>query len=97
MSRYGWARPLKTKSGAEVAAAIEDILISSGRTPKRIQTDQGKEFYNAPAKRLLVQHGTKLFTCSVKSPFKSAMVECWNRTVETKLWIFLQVKTITNV
>ena len=26
LSRYGWARPLKTKSGVEVAAAIEDIL-----------------------------------------------------------------------
>lgn len=84
LSRYGWARPLKSKSGVEVAAAIEDILISSGRSPKRIQTDQGKEFYNAPVKRLLENHNIELF--SVKSPFKSAMVERWNRTIKTKLW-----------
>ena len=90
LSRYGWARPLKTKSGAEVAAAIQDILVSSGRTPKRIQTDQGKEFYNAQVKRLLEQHDIELF--SVKSPFKSAMVERWNRTIKTKLWKYFTSK-----
>ena len=84
LSRYGWARPLKTKNGSEVAAAIEDILKTSKRKPKRLQTDQGKEFYNAPVKRLLQQHNIELF--SVKSPFKCALVERWNRTLKTKMW-----------
>lgn len=90
LSRHGWARPLKTKSGAEVAAAIEDIFVRSGRTPERIQTDQGKEFYNAPVKRLLEQYNIELF--SVKSPFKSAMVERWNRTIKSKLWKYFTSK-----
>ena len=84
LSRYAWARPLKTKQGSEVADAIEDIFETSGRKPKRVQTDQGKEFYNAPVKRLLARHDIELF--SVKSPTKCALVERWNRTLKTKLW-----------
>ena len=84
LSRYGWARALKTKGGKEVAAAIEDIFVTSSRVPKRIQTDQGKEFYNTHVQSLLRNYNVELF--SVKSQFKSAMVERWNRTIKTKIW-----------
>lgn len=84
LSRFAWARPLKTKTGREVAAAIEDIFQSSNRIPKRVQTDQGNEFYNVFVKRLFEANNVELF--SVKSPFKSAMVERLNRTLKTKLW-----------
>ena len=84
LSRFGWARPIKTKSGKEVANAIEDIFKSNNRIPKRIQCDQGKEFYNSHVKDLLQRHNIELF--SVKSPFKSAMVERWNRTIKSKIW-----------
>ena len=84
LSRYGWARPLKTKQGTEVATAIEDIFKSSKRTPKRIQTDQGTEFYNASVKRLLAKYKIELF--SVMSPKKCALVERWNRTLKSKIW-----------
>lgn len=84
LSRYGWTRPLKTKGAEEVAKAIEDIFKASKRHPKRLQTDQGREFYNAPVKRLLEKYDIELF--SVKSPKKCALVERWNRTLKTKLW-----------
>lgn len=84
LSRFGFARPLKTKMGKEVAAAIEDIFQKSGRRPRRIQTDQGSEFYNSHVKQLLDKYNIELF--SVKSPVKCAMVERWNRTIKTKLW-----------
>ena len=84
LSRYGFARPLKTKKGKEVAMAIEDIFRESKRIPKRIQSDQGTEFYNPQVKALLDKYNIELF--SVKSPFKSAMVERWNRTIKSKLW-----------
>lgn len=90
LSRFAWARPIKTKSGNEVASAIEDIFKSSGRTPKRIQTDQGKEFYNSHVKSLLQRYNIELF--SVKSPFKAAMVERWNRTIKTKIWKYFTSK-----
>ena len=84
LSRYAWARPLKTKQGPEVAKAIEDIFKSSQRQPKRLQTDQGTEFYNASVKRLLEKYNIELF--SVKSPKKCALVERLNRTLKTKMW-----------
>ena len=84
LSRFAWARPLRTKQGKEVADAIEDILKTSKRTPRRLQTDQGKEFYNASVKRLLEKFDIELF--SVMSPNKCALVERWNRTLKTKIW-----------
>ena len=84
LSRYAWAIPLRTKQGVEVAQAIKDIFETSQRMPKRIQTDQGKEFYNTSVKRLLNEHDIELF--SVMSPKKCALVERWNRTLKSKIW-----------
>ena len=90
LSRYGWTRPLKSKAGSEVAAAIEDIFKTSERKPKRIQTDQGKEFYNTSVTALLKDHGIELF--SVMSPKKCALVERWNRTLKSKMWKYFSSK-----
>jgi transposase InsO family protein len=82
-SRFAWARPLKTKSGKDVEEAFKDIF-QEGRIPKRIQTDQGKEFENRHVLALFNQHNIELF--SVKSAFKAAIVERFNRTLKHKLW-----------
>ena len=82
-TRYAWARPLKTKRGKEVAEAFKDIF-REGRIPKRVQTDQGKEFENKEVKSLFRQHDIELF--SVKSAYKAAIVERFNRTLKSRLW-----------
>ena len=82
-SRYAWARPLKTKHGAGVAAAFKSIF-EEGRFPQRIQTDQGKEFENKHVRDLFKDYGIELF--SVKSAYKAAVVERFNRTLKTRLW-----------
>ena len=82
-SRYAWARPLKNKSGSEVASAFKSIF-DEGRIPKRIQTDQGKEFENRQVRKLFQEHNIELF--SVKSAYKAAIVERFNRTLKTRLW-----------
>ena len=82
-SRYAWARPLKSKRGEEVANAFKDIF-AEGRIPKRIQSDQGKEFENRHVRALFDQHNIELF--SVKSAYKAAIVERFNRTLKHKLW-----------
>ena len=82
-SRYAWARPLKTKRGEDVAAAFDDIF-RQGRIPKRIQTDQGREFENRHVRALFQEHGIELF--SVKSAYKAALVERFNRTLKHRLW-----------
>ena len=83
MSRYAWARPLKSKRGAEVAKAFQNIFREK-RIPRRIQSDQGKEFENVHVRALFSEHGIELF--SVKSAFKAAIVERFNRTLKTRLW-----------
>ena len=85
-SRFAWSRPLKTKRGEEVAAAFKNIF-AEGRIPKRIQTDQGKEFENRHVRELFSTHNIELF--SVKSAYKAAMVERFNRTLKHKLWRYL--------
>ena len=82
-SRYAWARPLKSKRGEEVAAAFEDIF-REGRIPKRIQTDQGKEFENRHVLSLFKPHKIELF--SIKSAAKAAMVERLQRTLKDHMW-----------
>ena len=82
-SRYAWVRPLRTKTGKEVAAAFKDIF-AEGRIPRRVQTDQGREFENRDIASLFGEHNIELF--SVKSAYKAAIVERFNRTLKTKLW-----------
>ena len=92
-SRFAWARPLRSKSGSEVAAAFKDIF-QEGRIPKRIQTDQGKEFENHHVRSLFSQHNIELF--SVKSAYKAAIVERFNRTLKHKLWRYFTMSTKQN-
>ena len=89
LSRYGWARPLKSKHGVEVKKAFESIF-REGRTPNRNQSDQGTEFENRSVRALFQQHDIELF--SVKSAYKAALVERWNRTLKTKLWKYFTAK-----
>lgn len=88
-SRYAWARPLKSKHGKEVAAAFKDIF-AEGRVPRRIQTDEGKEFYNQPVKQLFDNYGIELF--SIKSAYKAAVVERFNRTLKHRIWRYFTSK-----
>ena len=83
LSRFAWARPLKSKQGVEVATAFTSIF-DEGRIPKRIQSDQGKEFENRHVARVMQENNVELF--SVKSAYKAAMVERFNRTLKTKIW-----------
>ena len=89
LSRYAWARPLKTKRGREVEAAFDDIF-SEGRVPERIQTDQGKEFENVYVRKLMERFHVELF--SVKSAYKAAMAERLNRTLKSKIWRYFTAK-----
>ena len=92
-SRFAWARPLKTKRGEEVATAFKSIF-DEGRIPHRIQSDQGKEFENRHVFTLFQRHNIELF--SVKSAYKAAIVERFNRTLKHKLWRYFTMSTKYN-
>ncbi|XP_039315539.1 uncharacterized protein LOC120360047, partial [Solenopsis invicta] len=76
LSKYAWAMPLKTKSGTEMAAAISKIIRGDGRCPKNLQTDMGKEFYNANVQELLKKHDINRY--SMYSVMKASVVEWFN-------------------
>ena len=60
-SKYGWAIPLKTKTGLEVTRAFQHLWEKQPQIippPKKLWTDKGKEFYNKHMNELLRKHDT---------------------------------------
>ena len=80
-SRFARALPLKTKSAIDVKNAIQ-IMFKDGH-PDNLQTDLGKEFYNAKVTALLKD--LKITHYSVFSQYKAAHVERFNRTLRDRL------------
>lgn len=83
-SRKAWARPLKRKTGAAVRTAFDDILQTEGKAPLKLQTDEGKEFGNTVFQQYLKDRHISFFT--LKSQFKAALCERFNRTLKEKMW-----------
>jgi hypothetical protein len=82
-SRYAWAWPLKSKTGAELVGAFTKIFHSTS-PPHLLQTDQGKEFENKTFQAFLQRHAVHHF--SVKSAYKCALVERFNRTLKSHMF-----------
>jgi hypothetical protein len=84
-SKYGWMRPLKHKTGEEVAAAFRDIFDSQTngvmRKPDMLWVDDGKEFYNKHVKPLVQIYSTQNFE-------KSCVAERWVRTMKGIMFKF---------
>ena len=81
-SKYGWGVPLKTKTGKEVAAALQTILKKN--KPAKLWVDKGREFYNQDVSRLLKKNNIEIY--STNNDEKCSVVERWNRTIKTQLW-----------
>jgi len=82
-SRFAWAVPLRNKTGGEVTTAFRHVF-AQGRRPERLQTDDGREFDNREFQRFLNLENIRFFT--VKSQFKAALCERFNRTLKAKMW-----------
>lgn len=84
-SKRAWAKALKNKTGAEVTQAMAAIFKSNpNNIPRNLNTDQGKEFYNAQFQQLMQKHGINHY--STYSTKKASIVERLNRTIMTRLW-----------
>lgn len=89
-SKYAWTRVLKNKSGPEVTRAFESIL-NEGRVPQKLQTDQGKEFFNKHFQDLMKKHD--IYHFATATDLKASVVERFNRTLKSRMWRLL---TATN-
>lgn len=81
-TKYAWAVPLKSKTGKDVTNAMSEIL--TYRSPKLLQVDNGKEFYNAIFDKLMAKYKVKKY--STYSTTKACIVERFNRTLKTKMY-----------
>lgn len=83
-SKMGYARPLKTKTGEEVAKALKSIFDSLGYKLKHLHVDQGTEFYNDKVTRLLHEYNINRY--STYTTKKAAICERFNRTLKGRMW-----------
>ena len=94
-SKYAWVVPLKTKQGQELVKAFQTIL-SSGRKPLKLQTDQGTEFLNRLFQKFLRDNNIDFFT--VNSGLKASVVERFNRSFKGKMYKYFTAKnTLTYI
>ena len=94
-SKHAWVVPLKTKRGQELVKAFQTIL-SSGRKPNKLQTDQGTEFLNRVFQKFLRENNIDFFT--VNSGLKASVVERFNRTFKNKMYKYFTAKnTLTYI
>lgn len=84
-SKYGWAIPLKNKSGPEIVRAFTELWDNEGQNPpKFLWTDKGKEFDNKQFYSLLEKKKVHLYW--TENEEKSCIVERWNRTIKRNMW-----------
>jgi hypothetical protein len=82
-SKFAWSVPLKTKSGREVADAMETIL--GERKCALLQGDKGAEWLNTTFQQMIKRHGIKFYT-SENDDIKASIVERLNRTIKERMW-----------
>ena len=84
--------PLKNKTGLSLVEALKTIL-TSGRKPEKIITDQGTEFFNKYFKALLEDEDIELYNTYTET--KASVVERLIRTLKTRMWrYFTAMKTM---
>lgn len=84
-SKYAFALPIKSKTGLEICKAFKHIIkLNKNKTPKNLQSDQGKEFFNSHFKQLMKDLNIRHY--HTYSNMKASIVERFNRTLKNKMW-----------
>lgn len=81
-TKFAWSVPLKSKTAVEVSDALSKILVD--RSPKLLQLDNGKEFYNQTFDDLMKKYKIKKY--STFSTTKACIIERFNRTLKTNMY-----------
>ena len=82
-SKFGWTIPLKNKNAQTIKNSLENILISSKRSPNLIETDRDKGFYSNIFQDFLNKNNIKLY--SRNSSYGAVFAERFNRTIRDLL------------
>ena len=82
-SKYGWTIPLKNESAQTIKDSFENILITSKRQPKLIETERGKQFYKKIFQEFLNKNNIKFY--SRNTSVGAIFAERFNRTIRDLL------------
>lgn len=82
-SKFAFAVPLKTKTGREVAEAMESIL--DERQCALLQGDKGAEWLNSNFQQMVKRRGIKFYT-SENDDIKCSVVERLNRSIKERMF-----------
>ena len=88
-SKYAWIVPIKSKTGSALVEAFK-VILSAGRKPQKIMTDQGTEFFNKSFQTLLNNESIQLFNTFNET--KASVVERVIRTFKTRMWRYFTAK-----
>jgi len=88
-TRFVWVVPLKSKQGINVSNALETIV--KKKTPIRIQSDHGTEFYNKNVYRIFTKYKINHFS-TTDFTVKCALVERVIRTLKERLWKYFSAQ-----
>lgn len=90
-SKKADAEPVVNKTGKAVAEAFNRILERAyPRSPRLLETDHGKEFYNTCFTSVCEENNIHLF--STQSAYKASTVERFNRTLKNLLYRYFTDK-----
>jgi transposase InsO family protein len=78
--------PLKNKTGPTLVEAFK-VILTSGRKPAKIMTDQGTEFLNKHFRELMKEEDIELY--NTYNETKASIVERLIRTLKTKINVAL--------
>ncbi|HRP37716.1 MAG TPA: transposase family protein, partial [Candidatus Dojkabacteria bacterium] len=72
-SKYAWCVPLKNKTATTVLEAFKKVVSDSKRTPSKLWTDKGSEFYNKQFEKWIKEKNIIMYSTYGES--KSVVVE----------------------
>ena len=82
-SKFGWTTPLRNKYAQSIVDSFSEIIKSSNRKPKLLETDDGKEYVNKIFDEFLNNHNNKRF--SRNTALGEVFAERFNRTLRNLL------------
>jgi transposase InsO family protein len=80
-SKFGWAFPLRKKTGKEVVENLEYLFCRHTGPPKIIQCDNGKEFCNSEMDRLAEEFQITVKHSRPRHPQSNGQIERFNQTL----------------
>ena len=90
-SQFSWLFPLQSKTSEQVLQSITQLFWQIG-FPKKLHTDNGKEFKNENMKDFCQRHQIELVHGAPRTPQTHGLVERNNRTAKENLTNILKEK-----